>query len=87
MTASDLCEIGGGSRICARKIAHYFGSEPFGFARNEKKSQSMETVLRFFDEVDDLLVSTLMGLRRLLSWTPRERRRVPRTPASEKTGL
>lgn len=39
----------------------------------------MESVVRFFDEVDDFIISTLIRLRRALSWKPRERRRVPRT--------
>lgn len=39
----------------------------------------MEGVVRFYDAIDDFVMSTWFSLRRSLAWKPRERRRVPRT--------
>lgn len=40
----------------------------------------METLLRFYDDVDDFVFATSFRLRRLLGLRPRERRRTPRIP-------
>ena len=39
----------------------------------------MERLFQFFDELDDFIIATVLRLQRLLSWKPRERRKVPRT--------
>jgi len=38
----------------------------------------MECLFKFFDELDDFIIATALCLQRLLSWKPRERRKVPR---------
>lgn len=39
----------------------------------------METLIKFFDDVEDMIVAAIWRIRRLLSRRPKERRRVPRT--------
>jgi hypothetical protein len=38
----------------------------------------MELLIRFFDDAEDVIVTTAFRLRRTMAWQPRERRRVPR---------
>jgi len=45
----------------------------------KKKSQFMETLIRFLDNVEDAIVVAAWRIRRFLTRRPRERRRVPRT--------
>lgn len=41
----------------------------------------METLIKFYDEAEDFVLSTVFRLRRSLSRLPRERRRRPRSAA------
>ncbi len=43
------------------------------------RKPSLESIVRLQDEIEDFLMSTWFGLRRMLSRKPRERRRVPRS--------
>jgi hypothetical protein len=45
-----------------------------------KKPLSMESLFQVLDEMDDFIIATALRLHRWLSWKPRERRKVPRTP-------
>ncbi|NNF66484.1 MAG: hypothetical protein HKM98_03140 [Gammaproteobacteria bacterium] len=48
--------------------------------KSNAKLPTIESVVRFFDELEDAFISTMIGLRRRLSRKPRERRRELRTP-------
>jgi hypothetical protein len=38
----------------------------------------MEALIRFLDDAEDVIITTVLRLRRLLAWQPRERRSVAR---------
>jgi hypothetical protein len=50
----------------------------------------METLIKFFDDVEDMIIAATWRVKRLLSRRPKERRLVPRThmatPQSQHSG-
>jgi hypothetical protein len=38
----------------------------------------METLIRFLDDAEDVIITTAIRIRRTMAWQPRERRRVAR---------
>ena len=64
-------------------VKEYDMSVPYGLStltspRGVSRRLSMEILIRFFDDAEDVIVTTAFRLRRTMAWQPRERRRVAR---------